>query len=455
MTRIEVGRCCFLSSKCLYILICLLGCTLQITEISINFFKFQVVSNLEMLMPGKERMRATTICVPNHQIINDQKYQDIVNAKIIEGSIPSKRGYRFYNKHEDILLSKRFRGEKPTILLSQELDKEIIVQYYLTIKERLEITIDVTELLEEFNYIHLMKVARKFILSECVCYQMMRRDGEVEFQTDWGIRPLSMADYSLYEINSILLENVTILHIVLNSISQSPFIEFFLQPQIKNFNWTQSAKYSSAANSFKVTKLEWPFVDNCIKYLKIGFKDNRAAINNCINEKSIERLGKAARFKEFDNETAVDYPMIGYPLEQDTVDAINLMSNECKKIYHQPDCDHETIFTRTTIDSKNSIYLKMHLNMFRFSQSMSENPSYKIQSQPKIENVDFLTYILGAFSTWFGFSFIFFNPANYVSYQPSTTKLSTISMSDKRLLPYRQRQILHMKLNTKLQQQKQ
>ena len=42
----------------------------------------------------------------------------------------------------------------------------------------------------------------------------------------------------------------------------------------------------------------------------------------------------------------------------------------------------------------------------------SNVPSQRIVSRPKIENIDYMTYILGALGSWIGFSFIRLNPVN-------------------------------------------
>ena len=146
---------------------------------------------------------------------------------------------------------------------------------------------------------------------------------------------------------------------------------------------------------------------NCINYPKLGFKDKRDAINSCINKKSIAKFGRTARFKEFDNVTALDYPMAYYPWHENGTIMSVQFSVECRKIYHRANCELETSFTKTTT-------VRESFPHFKFYQSMCEDPSYHIQSHPKIQNVDYVTYIFGAFGTWFGFSFILFNPVKYI-----------------------------------------
>lgn len=366
----NVGRSCFFFSQFVYRFICFIGCTVQITQISFNYFKFQVNSNIQLSMPGKEKMKALNICFPNHQVIDYWKYQEIVTTKISKGEIP-------FNLT----------------------DEEFIIQSYLTIKERLKITFDVDQL---FKLDSPPQFSRKFIISEYICYQMYTK-GVKELETEWGFHHLTNVLYADYKIMSILLQNVTKVYVL---VAQRPFMEFFLKIKIRYY-WKSFFQYYAKANSYKIGQLEWPYVDNCINYPRHGFKDKRDAISSCINEKSLATFGKVARLKEYDNLTAVDYPMAYFPWHEDGNKSV-LFSSECSKMYYQPDCEHETTFTSTRIALD-----PLFNDLQHFYLTLSDNPSYDIQSQPKIENVDYVTYIFGALGIWFGFSFFLINPINY------------------------------------------
>ena len=142
----------------------------------------------------------------------------------------------------------RFERVKYQPNLAADRDKEWIVQYYLTIRERLEVTMN-ADLLFEPNFPP--RFFTKFTLSEYICYHMSTY-GEQKFETEWGVRPLSVSWYAEYRVMPILLKNVTILHIVMSPVHQPPFIEFFLKPRIENFDWTTPVEYYSTAHSWKV-----------------------------------------------------------------------------------------------------------------------------------------------------------------------------------------------------------
>lgn len=343
-------------------------------------------------MPGKEMKKALNICFPNDEIIDYWKYQQVFDAKVKKGEInPSMRIQ--YNSTDGKLL----------YMISRTF------YHAMTIRERLEITMNADNLFKP-------KVpSRKYILYLYICYQLIPIYGEEEFETELGFKPLSHSVYAKYKMKRILLQNVSSMHIVLNPIHQQPFIEFFLKPGTIDINWERTAgTFTVTAYSYKLENLEWPYVNYCINYLMIGFKDKRDAINTCIHEKTIAKFGKTSRFKVFDNETAVNYPMLDRSMKSQNESV--QFSVQCKKIYHQTDCKFETSFTKT-------IAMEGHSEDFYFFQSMGEDPSYEIQSQPKIENVDFITYILGTLGTWFGFTFVLLNPVNYFLQSSNVKKL--------------------------------
>lgn len=83
----------------------------------------------------------------------------------------------------------------------------------------------------------------------------------------------------------------------------------------------------------------------------------------------------------------------------------DLKNTSCMKYQ---ECDEYAIFTYVSLFSS-------EINKFSVAagvQKKSNVPSQKIVSKPKIENVDYMTYILGALGFWIGFSFIQLNPVN-------------------------------------------
>lgn len=57
------------------------------------------------------------------------------------------------------------------------------------------------------------------------------------------------------------------------------------------------------------------------------------------------------------------------------------------------------------------------------------NVSYYIESKPRIDNIDYDTYVLGAMDSWLGFTFLMLNPVLYcMKIKPSN--ISRVTESD-------------------------
>lgn len=63
---------------------------------------------------------------------------------------------------------------------------------------------------------------------------------------------------------------------------------------------------------------------------------------------------------------------------------------------------------------------------------MTDKSSYQISSQPKIQDIDYVTYVLGPLGTWFEFSFIGIDPVRkLMSVKGKCAKVNEGNMIDK------------------------
>ena len=85
----------------------------------------------------------------------------------------------------------------------------------------------------------------------------------------------------------------------------------------------------------------------------------------------------------------------------------------CKTMYHiHDDCNQEVIFTQ--VSAQNDASIKINTNNITLLIVEGNQPSFKIVSKPKIDDIDFITYIFGALGSWFGFSFLACNPIPFI-----------------------------------------
>ena len=152
--------------------------------------------------------------------------------------------------------------------------------------------------------------------------------------------------------------------------------------------------YVFKSNSFAILKLESPYSDHCFNYLEIRFRDREDAIADCGSNQTHISNGKVIPkfiFK-FSNLT----------LSEDIYHLNKVV--ECRQQFSKVDCDVRLYLTQTTIlefENSTETYVRLRRD---------SDASISVVSKPRIDHIDYVTYILGALGSWIGFSFIRINP---------------------------------------------
>ena len=76
--------------------------------------------------------------------------------------------------------------------------------------------------------------------------------------------------------------------------------------------------------------------------------------------------------------------------------------NACPQTYFKTDCDTKWYLTK--VNNKQSY----HFKVIYFERDI--DVSFAVVSKPRIDNIEFVTFILGALGSWIGFSFVGINP---------------------------------------------
>ena len=164
------------------------------------------------------------------------------------------------------------------------------------------------------------------------------------------------------------------------------------------YNVSTLHRYMVASHFYRFSKLQWPYVDNCVNYEIFGYRNKLDALNDCNNKKRNEEVRRAYRMKIFtENDSSI------FPLERSKP----TLYGECEAMYSQPDCYTEELYSEVAIHFPN-------LTMSKIITVPNTKMSYVNENSPKIAHVDYVTYIFGAAGTWFGFSFLVLNPVNFL-----------------------------------------
>ena len=137
-----------------------------------------------------------------------------------------------------------------------------------------------------------------------------------------------------------------------------------------------------------------------------GFMDRNDAINSCMNDIGVKKNKVGNYVKIF--KMAADYDTT--PLPQ--------YRKYCTNKFHNLDCVSVNILTKIRHEKSRPVSNQTYLyqaelyedQLIEFDVLLSEDPSFQVVSQPKILMIDYITYVLGACGTWFGFSFLILNP---------------------------------------------
>ena len=137
------------------------------------------------------------------------------------------------------------------------------------------------------------------------------------------------------------------------------------------------------------------------------------ALYSCTNDKTIIDQNSASDLKIF--RQGVNYSGM------DKVFGYAMFHNSCLATVKKDDCEITSSFS--TVEMKNG-----YRDGWSIEQRWSEDPSFEIKSQPKIEDIDFITYICGACGTWIGFSFLMLDPTPWIfQYQKNDTNENKVS----------------------------
>ena len=233
----------------------------------------------------------------------------------------------------------------------------------MPLKERFEITYKSNE---TFSNTHSPKIIDELIRSSDYCYQFVL-----------------LAVY----LNRKMLERKHLYFKVAIGRQGAPFDgKRLVTVDIEWRNVTQAFEIKSY--SFDITKLKSPYTDHCYDYTSYGFMDRNDAIANCTSDSthlSDEKVVLKSKYNS-SNATLWDKRDVRFP--------------ECDESKFEVDCNVKQYLTQVSVMKVDLINDPL---IFFFNDT---DASFSIISKVKIDDIDYVTYILGAMGTWLGFSFI-------------------------------------------------
>lgn len=357
MAKKEVGIYTFQLCTIILYTICLLGLAWQITQISINYFAFDVVSDIKIIMPEEiHGTKSLNLFFPIYEVKNETIFEKIWK--------------KYFPNH--------------SISVSNEIE---IIRDTFTLEDLLDIAISPTKLFKN--------ITNETIVS--ICGRLI------------GYHIPNILFNSRTYLNQKYLLNVSFAFLTVGGTFPDIDIHRFL-PATELGDTDRRISISIESHSYFVTKLSFPYVDDCINYSKFGFRNQDDAIIKCVRNIST---------------------LYGFMTRNDSsfLQSRSLMRTDsakehlrgCDLKYHKGDCMKESIFTiihqymQPRVNKTNTELIRIDDidNLIELYMEKGNEPSFKVESKPRINLIDFITYILGAMGSWLGFSFIACNPIPY------------------------------------------
>lgn len=383
MAKKSVSKSTYFVWTAIFYCILFSGLIWQVTQISINFFQFDTSKDIKVIMPEESgwKKKVFNLCFDNEDILNYESYLKLLMKK---AELSKNRTYlENYNRigpkmYLNWIESKDKKETKKAFIRELTARERFSIAYNLSV-----ITVGKSDLPNQITPGWYDPI--EFILGEKFCYQINR-----SFQAF---------------VNSKSIENVTTIYVSIGRkfnhvmTDYRKFLE--IQEMDRNVSRIQITSYS-----YRISRLKWPYVDDCVNYPNIGYVDKLDAIISCslynqISDYQYTKLSLSHKKPV----TESDYSIMNYTIQTKGD------NSDCKKKFVNVECNQHSFFTQLHGKPSSQIIRPITLSIV-FKKDV--DPSFVIESKPRIDDIEFVTYILGALGTWLGFSFIILNPIPFI-----------------------------------------
>lgn len=349
-----------------YHMICLSGLIWQVTKISVDFFKYEVLKDISVIMPEELEVanradRVTYFCLWNSDVLVIEKYASLFQKKVRLD--PELR---------------RFVGSEYL-----DLQKYQVLQRF-TIEERFDITLDIIGMKRKKK----IQNFQEFMVGDKYCFEA--------------------ASESYITLPATSLINVTNIRIARGQ--PLPLFDYRRLDMLKvEYSSNFSSTYETISYQYSMEKLKWPYNDLCINYQEKGYLNQLNAIVDCLDSRiNITNTISQYHFV-MKNDIRYYNRSIDYVIRRPDSELWRSHFGFCNSLHRDPDCKEIVHLTESRLaeskpDHKPKVYLR---------PGTDKNPSFTRVSKPRIGTIDYVTYVLGALGAWIGFSFIAINPVPY------------------------------------------
>lgn len=247
MKKKQVNKITYVTSTYIFRSLRLSGLIWQITQISINFFQFDIIKDINVVMPEDsiEVEKFLYICFENSELLSYDRYIDMLESKGKTNGI-----FKILSKQKDVTSGKR------------------MILQILTIDERFGVSNNITRMLDDSVIGHFGDTVQ-FILGRKMCYQIQTQ--------------------SAYPaILKTFLTNVSSI-----GVSKSRRLPLFDNRRLLSLSYfgsqNTSTEISLTSYTFSFQRSISPYVEHCIDYNQTRYRSRLGAIVTCENQKVLTK----------------------------------------------------------------------------------------------------------------------------------------------------------------------
>ena len=357
-----VSRLTYTFWSLLYHSLCLSGLIWQATQISINFFEFDVNKDINIRMPsGFDFTAGTSIyfCFKMDQFFDQEQFRDLV-----------------------LVWSKSNETDKRNFV--DQWKREGMSRYVSYSFSRWATVGEIFR-----------AVLNESIISQSSIIQILFEDKICFTSSKTNLGSIHFGDEYTKRVNRVL-DNVTTISVAIGE--NHPYFDPQSLIEIDNIRKIVSNLYLRSY-SYNIIEKEFPYSDKCYEYRLSKILNRYEAKSKC-NE---ELLGnKFASYHRIISKNDFNF----YNL---TRSGLGVLDRDCSQ---QPlDCKRTFHFTSFKMAMWRRDVSYLHVLIL---PEMGKEPSFTLVSKPRIDNIDYVTHILGALASWLGFSFLGINPVPYL-----------------------------------------
>lgn len=357
--------------------LCLSGLIWQVTQISINFFQFDVNKDINIRMPNEIDLMAGKslyLCFEMEQFIDEEQF------RVLNKTAMSTRQRHAVD-----------RWQREGMSWS-------IARSYLggaTVGEIFQVVLN-ESIIGQSNII-------QFLFDDQICFTSSNtRLGSINFGDKYTKRRNRVLDY------------VTSISVALGN--NYPYFEPQSLIEIDSIHKIRLLYLRSY--SYNIIKKEFPYSDKCYDYRLSKIVNQYEARRKCYESTLLSPFGN----KKVANSRIISKNDFHFYDSTRTIFNMGLMGSfdwnltggeqNCEQT--PPECNRTVHFTSSRIYGMWIRNVDLDVRIVPGYRKDLKEPSFTLVSKPRIDNIDYVTYILGALGSWLGFSFVGINPVPYL-----------------------------------------